>query len=47
MAVLKRGYAVITKNQKVVNSVRQVMLAEMLRVRLQDGEFSARVTDNG
>ena len=47
LAVLKRGYAVITKNEKVVTSVSQVRAENALRVRVQDGEFNARVTGNG
>jgi exodeoxyribonuclease VII large subunit len=47
LAVLKRGYAVITKNEKVVTSVSQVRVEDVLRVRVQDGEFNARVTGNG
>ncbi|MGA2489120.1 MAG: exodeoxyribonuclease VII large subunit [Anaerolineales bacterium] len=47
MAVLKRGYAVITKNEKVVSSVAQVKIEDTLRVRVQDGEFGTRVTENG
>ena len=47
LAVLKRGYAVITKNQKVVTSKSQVQKDDALHVRLQDGEFNARVTGNG
>jgi exodeoxyribonuclease VII large subunit len=47
LAVLKRGYAVITKSDKVVTSVKQVMLQDVLRVRVQDGEFNTRVTGNG
>ena len=44
MAVLKRGYAVVTKNKKVVASRAQVKDGDTLRVRVQDGEFDARVT---
>jgi exodeoxyribonuclease VII large subunit len=47
LAVLKRGYAVVTKSDKVVTSVKQVMLQDALRVRVQDGEFNTRVTGNG
>jgi exodeoxyribonuclease VII large subunit len=47
LAVLKRGYAVITKNEQVVSRVTQVKQEDALRVRLQDGEFNARVMGNG
>jgi exodeoxyribonuclease VII large subunit len=47
LAVLKRGYAVITKNQEVVTSKSQVQQDDALHVRLQDGDFNARVTGNG
>jgi exodeoxyribonuclease VII large subunit len=44
LAVLKRGYAVVTKNKKVIASKHQVKDGDGLRVRVQDGEFSARVS---
>jgi exodeoxyribonuclease VII large subunit len=47
LAVLKRGYAVITKNKEVISSVAQVREDDALRVRVQDGEFNTRVTGNG
>lgn len=47
LEVLRRGYAVITKDQKVVKFVSQVKDSDVLRVRVQDGEFNARVTGNG
>ena len=47
LAVLRRGYAVITKNEKVVTSISQIQLDDGLHVRIQDGEFNARVTGNG
>ena len=47
LEVLRRGYAVITKDQKVVKSVSQVKDKDAIRLRVQDGEFTARVTDNG
>ena len=47
LAVLGRGYAVVTKNKKVVSSTAQVREGDALRVRVQDGEFDARVTGNG
>lgn len=47
MAVLQRGYAVVTKNKQVVASRSQVQEGDALRVRLRDGEFDARVTGDG
>jgi exodeoxyribonuclease VII large subunit len=47
LAVLRRGYAVVTKNEKVVTSTSQIQTDDALRVRIQDGEFNARVTGNG
>jgi exodeoxyribonuclease VII large subunit len=47
LAVMRRGYAVVTKNKQVVTSVMQVRLEDALRVRVQDGEFDARVSGNG
>jgi exodeoxyribonuclease VII large subunit len=47
LAVLRRGYAVVTKNEKVVTSTSQIQMDDALRVRIQDGEFNARVTGNG
>jgi exodeoxyribonuclease VII large subunit len=47
LEVLRRGYAVITKDRKVVKSVSQVQEKDALILRVQDGEFSARVTGDG
>ena len=47
LAVLQRGYAVVTKNKRVVASRSQVQDGDALRVRLRDGEFDARVTGDG
>jgi exodeoxyribonuclease VII large subunit len=47
LAVLQRGYAVVTKNKRVVASTSQVQEGDALRVRLQDGEFGARVSGEG
>jgi exodeoxyribonuclease VII large subunit len=47
MAVLQRGYAVVTKNEQVVASRSQVQEGDALRVRLHDGEFDARVAGDG
>jgi exodeoxyribonuclease VII large subunit len=47
LGVLKRGYAVVTKNKRVVASKSQVKDGDGLRVRVQDGEFGARVTGEG
>jgi exodeoxyribonuclease VII large subunit len=47
LAVLQRGYAVVTKNMQVVASKSQVQDGDALRVRVQDGEFDARVTGDG
>jgi len=47
MAVLQRGYAVVSKNKQVVASRAQVQEGDTLHVRLRDGEFDARVTGNG
>jgi exodeoxyribonuclease VII large subunit len=43
-AVLRRGYAVVTKNKKVVASKSQVKEGDALHVRVQDGEFDTRVS---
>ncbi len=44
MAVLGRGYAVVTKDKKVVSSKAQVQEGDALHVQVSDGEFDARVT---
>ena len=46
-AVLGRGYAVVTKNDRVVNSKSQVQAGDALRIRVRDGEFDARASGNG
>jgi exodeoxyribonuclease VII large subunit len=47
MAVLKRGYAVITrqKDGSVVSKVRQVNAGEGIRVRVSDGQFDAEIVN--
>jgi exodeoxyribonuclease VII large subunit len=47
MAVLQRGYAIVTKNNKVVASKSQIQDGDALRIRLRDGEFDARVSGDG
>jgi exodeoxyribonuclease VII large subunit len=47
LAVLRRGYAVVTKKDQVIKSVAQVGLEDALKVRVQDGEFNARVSGKG
>lgn len=44
LAVLKRGYAVVTKNKRVIASKSQVKDGDGIRVRVRDGEFGARVS---
>jgi exodeoxyribonuclease VII large subunit len=45
MAVLRRGYAVVTKQDRIVASRTQVQPGDDLRVRVQDGEFGASVSE--
>ena len=47
LAVLQRGYAVVTKNNRVVASRSQVRNGDALRVRVRDGEFAAHVSGDG
>jgi exonuclease VII large subunit len=42
--VLGRGYAVVTKDDRVVISRSQVKAGDALRVRVRDGDFDARVS---
>ena len=44
LAVLQRGYALVTKNSGVVSSRAQVTQGDHLKVHLRDGEFNAQVT---
>ena len=43
LAVLGRGYAVVTRAGRVVTSHSQVKAGDDLQVRVQDGEFDAQV----
>jgi exodeoxyribonuclease VII large subunit len=47
LAVLQRGYAVVTKNQQVVANRSQVQGGDAVCIRLRDGEFNARVSGDG
>ena len=42
MAVLQRGYAVVTKNKQVVASRSQVQEGDALRVRLREPDLDLR-----
>jgi exodeoxyribonuclease VII large subunit len=44
LAVLGRGYAVVTKAERVVVSRSQVREGDGIHVRVRDGEFDARVS---
>jgi exodeoxyribonuclease VII large subunit len=44
VSVLKRGYAVVTNNDKNVLSVNDVKTGDVIKVRVTDGEFSSVVT---
>ena len=43
LAVLERGYAVVTRGGELVNSRSQVVSGDAIQVRVRDGEFGARV----
>lgn len=43
LATLNRGYAVITKNKKVVKKVSDVAVGDKVKVRLSDGELEAKI----
>jgi len=47
LAVLSRGYAVVTqkKSGRLVGSVQQARAGDSIEVRVADGRFGARVTD--
>ena len=44
-AILKRGYSICLKEQKVVRSVMDITTGDMLRVLFQDGEAISEVKD--
>lgn len=41
--VLKRGYAIVTRDQEIISSVQQVASGDALTVRVSDGEFETIV----
>ena len=46
LKVLTRGYAVVrTKDNEVIHSVREVQVGQSLKMRVQDGQLTATVTD--
>jgi exodeoxyribonuclease VII large subunit len=48
LAVLGRGYAVVSHpDGQVVRSVQQVQPDDRLNIRVSDGQFPARATENG
>lgn len=36
---LKRGYSIVTQNEKVVNSIKQVQVGDALEIRVRDGRI--------
>ena len=45
LAILARGYAIVRKDGIAVSSIQQVVGGDSVHVRVSDGEFTARVTD--
>ena len=43
--ILKRGYAIVEKEEKVVRSVSNIKEKDQLHIRVADGVFKAEVTD--
>ena len=43
MAALKRGYAIIRKEGKMIRSIKHIRKADVLHLRLSDGEIQAEV----
>ena len=41
--LLNRGYSVVSKNNKTVNSVEELKSGDKIDIRLSDGEVSAKV----
>lgn len=41
--VMERGYSFITKDEKVVNTVEQIQLGDMIQVNLKDGQLDCQV----
>ena len=43
LATLERGYAIVRKDDQVITNPAQVATADQLKIRVREGEFSARV----
>ncbi len=43
LAVVDRGYSIASKNKKIINSISEVALADMIEIRVSDGTLLAEV----
>ncbi|MCH5194225.1 MAG: exodeoxyribonuclease VII large subunit [Oscillospiraceae bacterium] len=47
LKTLSRGYSIVYKDNKPVNSAESLSVGDIVRIRLSDGEVSAAVTEKG
>ncbi len=45
LSVMEKGFAVISKNQKVITSIKQIKLHEDIELRLKDGYAVAEIKE--
>ena len=45
LGILEKGYSLVTKEEKVVKSSKDLKLHDFLDVRLHDGSIKAQVTE--
>jgi exodeoxyribonuclease VII large subunit len=45
-AVLARGYAIVSKEQKIIRSVKQVLEGDRIDIRVSDGSFPAEAAES-
>ena len=43
---LERGFAIVTKNKKIIDSVNDAAVGQKLKLKMKDGEISVTVIDN-
>ncbi len=45
LGILKKGYSVVSSNDKIIKSYKEVSVGDTINVRLNEGFINASVTD--
>ncbi len=47
LAILSRGYSIVSANNQVINSIQDIDVDQMIDIQLKDGQALARITKKG